>query len=169
MHPLWNNSHIINFRGKQNYSHQFFMKIPKIKYIITARLILHYICISYLYLDLERKKKNFQAKNKSIFQLSLSTPKCYSSTSLITSIKDHQSCPFLKNNDFLREHSVSIFVGTGALFRNERPWLPTKFMVYLHWWQQSHSGLWGSRHVSQSYVSGRSDPNSNTALTYTGF
>ena len=103
---------------------------------ITARLILHYVCISYLYLDLERKKKNFQAKNKSIFQLSLSTPKCYSSTSLITSIKDHQSCPFLKNNDFLREHSVSIFVGTGALFRNERPWLPTKFMVYLHWWQE---------------------------------
>ena len=114
----------------------FSWKFPKSNRI-TARLILHYVCISYLHLDLERKKKNFQAKKKkSIFQLSLSTPKCYSSTSLITSIKDHQSCPFLKNNDFLREHTVRIFVGTGALFRNERPWLPTKFMVYLHWWQQ---------------------------------
>ena len=113
----------------------FSWKFPKCNRI-TARLILHYVYISYLYLDLERKKKNFQAKKKSIFQLSLSTPKCYSSTSLITSIKDHQSCPFLKNNDFLRERTVCIFVGTGALFRNERPWLPTKFMVYLHWWQQ---------------------------------
>ena len=78
----------------------FSWKFPKSNRI-TARLILHYVCISYLHLDLERKKKNFQAKKKkSIFQLSLSTPKCYSSTSLITSIKDHQSCPFFEKQWF---------------------------------------------------------------------